>query len=159
MLVTVAVVGDIPVVVLGPFPAAAPSVRACPVFWRAAPKRACLRRVSGPLLRVLGAYAGEQKRAGAAPWRLLPVNRCSSGGNAGEAAEPRHVPAVQLAAAKNIRPIRSVDEMASDVFGSDEELEEFLAFTYAERRRGLWSDAFHSDASSGADYDDRVDDS
>jgi hypothetical protein len=43
----------------------------------------------------------------------------------------------QLLAAKAVRPIRSLDELAADTFGSDEELEEFLAFTYAERHRDL----------------------
>jgi hypothetical protein len=33
--------------------------------------------------------------------------------------------------------IRSLDELAADTFESDEELEEFLAFTYAERHRDL----------------------
>jgi hypothetical protein len=36
-----------------------------------------------------------------------------------------------------LRPIRSLDELAADTFESDEELEEFLAFTYAERHRDL----------------------
>jgi hypothetical protein len=43
----------------------------------------------------------------------------------------------QLVAAKGTRPIRSLDEIAADTFESDEELEEFLAFTYAERHRDL----------------------
>ena len=43
----------------------------------------------------------------------------------------------QLLAAKGTRPIRSLDELAADTFESDEELEEFLAFTYAERHRDL----------------------
>jgi hypothetical protein len=43
----------------------------------------------------------------------------------------------QLLAAKAVRPIRSLDEFAADTFESDEELEEFLAFTYAERHRDL----------------------
>ncbi len=45
--------------------------------------------------------------------------------------------AAQLPAAKNTRPIRSLDDLAADTFESDEELEEFLAFTYAERHRDL----------------------
>jgi len=44
---------------------------------------------------------------------------------------------MQLLAAKGTRPIRSLDELAADTFESDEELEEFLAFTYAERHRDL----------------------
>jgi len=43
----------------------------------------------------------------------------------------------QLLAAKKTRPIRSLDDLAADTFESDEELEEFLAFTYAERHRDL----------------------
>jgi hypothetical protein len=43
----------------------------------------------------------------------------------------------QLLAAKNARPVRSLDELAADTFESDQELEEFLAFTYAERHRDL----------------------
>lgn len=43
----------------------------------------------------------------------------------------------RLLAAKNTRPIRSLDDLAADTFESDQELEEFLAFTYAERRRDL----------------------
>ena len=38
---------------------------------------------------------------------------------------------------RRTRPIRSLDELAADTFESDEEVEEFLAFTYAERRRDL----------------------
>ncbi|MFH9179916.1 hypothetical protein [Streptomyces albogriseolus] len=33
------------------------------------------------------------------------------------------------------QPIRSLDDLTADTFESDEELEEFLAFTYAERHR------------------------
>ena len=43
----------------------------------------------------------------------------------------------QLLAAKGTRPIRSLDELAADTFESDEEVEEFLTFTYAERHRDL----------------------
>jgi hypothetical protein len=43
----------------------------------------------------------------------------------------------ELLAAKNTPPIRSLDDLAADTFESDEELEEFLAFTYAERRRDI----------------------
>ncbi|MGY0067349.1 hypothetical protein ACWZEH_11075 [Streptomyces sp. QTS137] len=38
-------------------------------------------------------------------------------------------------AAKNIRSLRSPDDLAAETFESDEELEEFLAFTYSERHR------------------------
>jgi hypothetical protein len=42
-----------------------------------------------------------------------------------------------LLAAKRTEPIKSVDELAADTFGSDEELDEFLAYTYAERHREI----------------------
>lgn len=58
-------------------------------------------------------------------------------GDAAEATGRPRQSAAQLVAAKNIQPVRCVDEMAADVFESDKELEEFLAFTYAERRRDL----------------------
>ncbi|MEU2369100.1 hypothetical protein ACPCIX_13750 [Streptomyces pseudogriseolus] len=41
----------------------------------------------------------------------------------------------ELLAAKNTQPICSLDELAADTFESDEELEQFLAFTHAERHR------------------------
>jgi hypothetical protein len=43
----------------------------------------------------------------------------------------------ELLAAKNTQPITSLDDLKADTFESDEELEEFLAFTYAERRRDV----------------------
>jgi hypothetical protein len=43
----------------------------------------------------------------------------------------------ELLAAKNTQPIRSLDDLAAHTFESDEELEEFLAFTYAERHRDV----------------------
>jgi hypothetical protein len=42
-----------------------------------------------------------------------------------------------LLAAKDTQPIRSLDDLAADTFESDEELEEFLTFTYAERHRDI----------------------
>jgi hypothetical protein len=45
--------------------------------------------------------------------------------------------AARLLAAKHTGPIQSLDDLAADTFESDEELEEFLAFTYAERHRDL----------------------
>jgi hypothetical protein len=42
-----------------------------------------------------------------------------------------------LLAATKTEPIRSLDDLAADTFESDEELEEFLAFTYAEHHREL----------------------
>ncbi|MGW4892719.1 hypothetical protein ACWEQL_10710 [Kitasatospora sp. NPDC004240] len=41
----------------------------------------------------------------------------------------------ELLAAKNTRPILSPDDLAADTFESEEELDEFLAFTRAERHR------------------------
>ncbi|MFI2375220.1 hypothetical protein ACH5AO_09145 [Streptomyces sp. NPDC018964] len=50
--------------------------------------------------------------------------------------QPRpRVSVEELLSAKNTQPIRSLEDLAADTFESDEELEEFLAFTYAERRR------------------------
>lgn len=43
----------------------------------------------------------------------------------------------ELLAAKNTQPIRSVEDLAADTFESDQELEEFLAFTDAERHREI----------------------
>lgn len=43
----------------------------------------------------------------------------------------------EMIRAKGIRPIRTVDDLAADLFESDEELDEFLEFTYAARRRDL----------------------
>jgi hypothetical protein len=42
-----------------------------------------------------------------------------------------------LLAAKNTQPIRSLDDLIADTFTSDEELQEFLAFTHAERQRDI----------------------
>ena len=47
------------------------------------------------------------------------------------------VSVAQLLAAKRTRPIQSLDDLAAGTFESDEELDEFLAFTYAERHRDL----------------------
>ncbi|WP_131770562.1 hypothetical protein [Candidatus Protofrankia californiensis] len=43
----------------------------------------------------------------------------------------------ELLATRGTQPIRSLDDLAADTFESDEELDEFLAFTYAERRRDV----------------------
>jgi hypothetical protein len=42
-----------------------------------------------------------------------------------------------MLAAKRTRPMASVDDLAAETFESDDELEEFLAFTHAERRREI----------------------
>ncbi|GAA1274477.1 hypothetical protein [Streptomyces javensis] len=38
---------------------------------------------------------------------------------------------------KNTQPIHSLDDLAADTFESDQELDEFLAFTHAERHRDV----------------------
>lgn len=43
----------------------------------------------------------------------------------------------ELLAAKGTRPLASASDLAADTFASDAELEEFLAFTAAERHRDL----------------------
>lgn len=38
---------------------------------------------------------------------------------------------------KNVQPIRTVDDLACDgIFDTGEEVDEFIAFTYAQRRAG-----------------------
>ena len=64
------------------------------------------------------------------------VNTSGADRSASSAARPRRSVA-QLLAAKKTKPIRSLDDLAADTFESDQELEEFLAFTYAERHRDL----------------------
>ena len=49
-------------------------------------------------------------------------------------ADPEHVTLRELARRQGIRPIRSAEDLAADVFESDEELDEFLA-AVAEWRR------------------------
>lgn len=43
----------------------------------------------------------------------------------------------ELLAAKGTQPLASVEDLTADTFSSDAELEEFLAFTAAERHRDL----------------------
>jgi hypothetical protein len=64
------------------------------------------------------------------------VSTSGADSSAGTPPRPR-LSAAQLLAAKNTRRIQSLDDLAADIFDSDEELEEFLAFTYAERHRDL----------------------
>ena len=64
------------------------------------------------------------------------VSTSGADSSAGAPARPR-LSAAQLLAAKNTRPIQSLDDLVADTFESDEELEDFLAFTYAERHRDL----------------------
>ena len=49
-------------------------------------------------------------------------------------ADPEHVTLRELARRQGVRPIRSAEDLAADVFESDEELDEFLA-AVAEWRR------------------------
>ncbi len=46
-----------------------------------------------------------------------------------------HLSVDELLAARNTKPISAIDELAADTFDSDEELDEFLTFTHAERQR------------------------
>ena len=55
---------------------------------------------------------------------------------AAAAARPR-LSVAELLAARNTRPIRALDDLAAETFESDQELDDFLAFTYAERHRDL----------------------
>lgn len=48
----------------------------------------------------------------------------------------RRLSAAELALRKGVRPVESLDDMVCDVFASDEELDEFLAFVYSERQAG-----------------------
>ncbi|MCQ8192630.1 hypothetical protein [Streptomyces rugosispiralis] len=48
-----------------------------------------------------------------------------------------HLSVEELLAAKNTQPIRFLDDLVADTFESDEELDEFLAFTYTERHRDV----------------------
>jgi hypothetical protein len=63
--------------------------------------------------------------------------------NTSSADQPVHPPirprlsVDELLAAKNTQPIRSLDDLAADTFESDEELQEFLTFTWAERHRDI----------------------
>ncbi|MGH3504785.1 MAG: hypothetical protein ACRDQA_28405 [Nocardioidaceae bacterium] len=43
----------------------------------------------------------------------------------------------ELAARKGVRPVMSMDDLACDVFDTDEELDAFLADTYAARHADL----------------------
>lgn len=43
----------------------------------------------------------------------------------------------ELARLQGVHPVQSLDELAVDFFESDEEMEEFIAYTYAARRRDM----------------------
>ena len=62
----------------------------------------------------------------------------SSAGYAGESPESRPESIDEQVKRKGVRPVESVRDMAQDgVFGSDEELEQFLAHVYAARHADL----------------------
>lgn len=62
----------------------------------------------------------------------------SSAGSQPSWGSAEHVPAEELLRRQGIRPIGSVDELACpDLFESDDELDEFISFTYASRHAGL----------------------
>jgi len=62
----------------------------------------------------------------------------SSAGYAGEAPESRPESIDEQVKRKGVQPVESVRDMAQDgVFGSDEELEQFLAHVYAARHADL----------------------
>ena len=62
----------------------------------------------------------------------------NSAGHAGESPESRPESIDEQVKRKGVRPVESVRDMAQDgVFGSDEELEQFLAHVYAARHADL----------------------
>jgi hypothetical protein len=62
----------------------------------------------------------------------------SSAGHLPELDTAEHVPTEELLRRQGIRPIESVDELACpDLFESDEELDEFIAFVRASRNAGV----------------------
>jgi hypothetical protein len=50
--------------------------------------------------------------------------------------DPRHEDLREQARRKGVRPVRSAEDLAADVFESDEELDEFLAALREWRRSG-----------------------
>jgi len=55
--------------------------------------------------------------------------------DSGRLSDGEHIPVEELVRRQGVRPVKSVDELAvPGLFESDEELDEFLAFTYAARR-------------------------
>jgi hypothetical protein len=62
----------------------------------------------------------------------------SSAGYAGESPESRPESIDEQVKRKGVQPVESVRDMAQDgIFGSDEELEQFLAHVYAARHADL----------------------
>jgi hypothetical protein len=69
-------------------------------------------------------------------WEVDGVS--SSAMDSADVPRPRpRVSVEELLAAKGTKPIRVIEDLAADTFASDEEVEEFVAFTYAERHRDL----------------------
>ena len=64
------------------------------------------------------------------------MSTSSADSPAGAPARPRPS-AAELLAAKHTRPIQPPGDLAADIFESDKEPGEFLAFTYAERHHDL----------------------
>lgn len=64
------------------------------------------------------------------------VARSGAGRRFGEPRRPR-LSVAQLLASRHTQPIKSVGDLAAETFESDEELDNFLVFTYAERHRDL----------------------
>lgn len=58
----------------------------------------------------------------------------SSGAGCPEARIQPLLSVAQLLAAKNALPLRALDQLRADTFGSDDEVAQFLAFTDFERR-------------------------
>lgn len=59
--------------------------------------------------------------------------------NPGQLPRPRRTPRAsveELARSKGVRPVASLNEMSRDVFASDDEVEQFVAFVRAERDAG-----------------------
>jgi hypothetical protein len=62
----------------------------------------------------------------------------SNAGRLPEWSTAEHVPVSELARRQGVGPVTSVDELARpELFGSDEELADFLADLYAARHTGL----------------------
>jgi hypothetical protein len=74
---------------------------------------------------------------GLASWRAGGSGGYRHDDMPGVAGQPRRVALEELVRAQGMRPIQSIDELACDVLESDEELDEFIAYTYAVRRSGL----------------------
>jgi hypothetical protein len=80
--------------------------------------------------------------------KLEALVNCSGSGRSAEKPVRPQLSVRQLLTAKKAQPVQSLAELAAGTFGSDQELWDFLAFTYAERRRGL-TDCSGSDSSAG----------